>query len=226
MTVLRLCCLAVLLVATSLMMNGCFVMAMYGVLEQNAEYQKLIEVPPEYNGLEGKSIAVLVDADLSVLYQHPQLVAAVCTGVSQRIVSNVPGSSVLNPQAVLAWQYRTPQWGALPYGEVADMLNVERVVYIDIFEYRLNPPGNSWIWDGMCAADIGIVERDGIDVDMFTTMFQVNASYPEVQGVGRESANQSQIQTGLLYQFVQEVGYLFYLHTRPKYPDKYREELG
>lgn len=69
---IRLLTLAMLL-TMPLCLGGCFVFGLAGVMAQNFEYQKLIEVPPQYNGLEGTRVAVLVEADLSVLYQHPTL---------------------------------------------------------------------------------------------------------------------------------------------------------
>jgi len=38
-----------------------------GGMAQNAEYQRLIQVLPEYDGLEDKSVAVIVNTDLSTL---------------------------------------------------------------------------------------------------------------------------------------------------------------
>jgi hypothetical protein len=205
-----------------LILGGCFAMALGGVMSQNFEYQKLIEIPAQYDGLRDKRIAVLVEADLSILYEHPRLTAAVASNVSGAIAANVEGAQVISPKAVLSWQYHTPQWNALPYGAIADALQVDRVVLIDIYEYRLHPPGNRWIWGGAAMGDVGIVEADSLDPDSFVETFQVQAAYPDIEGVGRETATASQIETGLLTRFLRETAWLFYLHERPKYPDKYQ----
>jgi hypothetical protein len=212
-----------LLLACSMSLGGCFIMALGGVMAQNFEYQKLLEVPPQYAGLENQRVAVVVDADLSLLYQHPQLIPTVSGSVAGRLSQNVPGAIVVPPQVVVNWQYRTPRWSAMPFGQIAEALDVDRVVYIDIYEYRLNPPGNTWLWDGFCAADVGVIERDAIDPDLFAMTFQVQAKFPDIEGLGRESANQAQIATGVLTRFVQEAAWIFYTHQRPKYPDKYQE---
>ena len=114
--------------------------------------------------------------------------------------------------------------GARP-GELAEAMGVERIVYIDIHEYRLNPIGNSWLWDGACIAEVGIIEADGIDPDMFADAYTVRAKYPDLQGVGRESATPREIETGLLRRFIQHTAWLFFLHTEPKYPDKYQPHV-
>jgi hypothetical protein len=207
------------------LLSGCVIGKFFGAVAQSDEYQKKIEVPAQYAGLEHKTVAVLVDADMSTLHEHPTLVSQIAGGVSGRIQMHVPGVRVLPPQAVINWQWRVPQWNALPYGELAEQLNVDRVIHIDILEYRLNPPGNRWLWEGVCLGRIGIAERDGLDPDMFVNTFDLSAKFPSVSGVGRESANSRQIETGLLAQFIEKTAWLFYQHQEPKYPDKYRPEL-
>ncbi len=203
-------------------MTGCEVGMLVGGMMQNYEYQKLIQVLPEYDDLEDRTVAVLVDADLATLYEHPELVAAITGGVAGRIQRDVPGARVMPPDLVLGWQYHTPQWNAMPFGEIADTLDVERVVMIDIFEYRLNPPGNRWEWEGICAANIGIIERDGFEPDAFAQTFTIVGKYPPVRALTREEADPRSIETGLLAEFIKETAWLFHEHERPKYPDKYR----
>lgn len=214
------------LVAAGPTLGGCQVAYLIGGMMQNEEYQKQIQVLPKYEDLSGRSVAVIVDADLSVLYDHPQLIEAVTSGVSLRIGRDVPDVRVANPGQIIAWQWRTPQWNAMPYGELPATLGVDRVVYIDIYEYRLNPPGNRWLWEGVCAANIGIIEREGFDPDMFADSFNVVSEFPTVKNVDRAGANEQQIQTGLLAQFIKQAAWLFHEHVEPKYPDKFRPEAS
>lgn len=204
---------------------GCAAGKLLGGALQNEEYQKLIDTPPKYTGLQDKTVAVLVNADMSTLYEHPALTPAVASGVGGRIQRDVPGAKVLNPRHVVAWQSHTPQWSALPYGEVAEQLNVDRIVYIDILEYRLNPPGNRYLWDGMALARVGIIERGGLDPDSYVETFDVTAKFPNKEGVSLDDANPRQIETGLLAEFIKHNAWLFHQHLEPKYPDKYRPEL-
>ncbi len=221
----RFLCLGVLCMLP-LGLSGCFFFGLAGALGQNFEYQKLIEVPAKYDGLRNMRVAVLVGADLSLLYEHPLLIQTVATNISQAIAQHVEGAVVISPTAIQGWQYRTPQWSALPYGEIAKALNVDRLVFIDIYEYRLNPPGNSYLWDGAAAADIGITEADSFDPDAYVETFQIAASFPDIRALGRESASATQIETGLLTRFMRQIAYLFYLHEEPKYPDKYMPEVA
>ena len=207
-----------LLVALS-MLGGCEIFGVASVIGQNIEREKKIEVLAEYDGLRNETVAVLVDTDMMVMYEYPTAVANICVNLSRRLAQNVEGIGVLDPTFVLDWQYQTPGWQSLPYGDMCDELGVDRVIWVDLFEFRLNPPGNRWQWDGAASATVSIVEIDGFDADSFAESYDVTATFPNVPELGRESATASQIETGLLATFVQEAGWLFYDHIEDKYPD-------
>ena len=52
---------------------GCAVGHLIGGMLQNEEYQKLLEVHPKYSDLENQRVAVVVDADMDLMFQHPKL---------------------------------------------------------------------------------------------------------------------------------------------------------
>ena len=211
--------------AAALVLPGCMVAGLASALASAHEDQKLIEVLPKYTDLEGKSVAVLVDAGMDILYDHPQVLISITGGVSARIGAHVPGTRILRPDEIIAWQWRTPEWNAMPYGQMAETLGVDRVVFIDLHEYRLNPAGNRWLWEGVCSATIGIIERENADPDSFVDTFLVSGTFPKLSGVDRASASAKQIETGVLAEFIKEAAWLFYTHTRPKHPDRYRPGL-
>lgn len=198
---------------------GCEIPLLIGGMAQNFEREKKIEVPAEYDGLENRTVAILVQSDMGTLYEHPMVPANIAFNVASRVQSNVPGVRVRDPRLVTQWQYQTPGWTTMPLGDIAVELDVERVVMIDLYEFRLNPPGNRWVWDGVCAATVGIVEREAIDPDQFVVTYNVVSRFPGIDGLGRDSANEGQIQTGLLVKFVERTSWLFYTHIEDKYPE-------
>ncbi len=211
-----------LLAASGSMLGGCEAGYLFGGMAQNYEYSKLIEVLSKYEGLENKSVAVIVQSDMATMYEHPALEYSIAIGVAGRIQKEVPGVRVVDPRRVHTWKFRTPQWSSMPMGEIATRLDVDRLVHVDIYEYRLHPPGNRYLWDGVCAANVGVIERGGYDPDTFVDSFNVESRYPDMEGVGRENASPSQIQTGVLGPFVQRTAWLFHTHLEPKHPDKYK----
>ncbi len=213
--------LMILILGTGCTMWSCAIGKLIGGMAQNYEYTKLVEVHPAYTDLENKKVAVIVDVDLVTLYEHPDVAVTIGANVARRLSTNVPGIRVVPPSLVSQWQFRTPQWNTLPYGEIAQKLNVDRIVHIDVHDFRLHPPGNQWLWDGLCGANIGIIERDGYDPDSYVDTFDVTVAFPDMPGVTRENATAQGVQMGLLTLFTRQTSWLFFTHLEPKYPDHY-----
>ena len=217
---LRLAILSALLTGMSLLLSGCFVPALAGAIGQNIERYKKIEVLAEYEGLDNQTVAAVIQCEPSTLYEYPSVYGNLAMNISRRLQDNVTGIKVLGYQQVMQWQYQTPSWSMLAYGEIAEELGVERVVLVEVYEYRLHPEGNRYLWDGACAGSVGVIERDGWDPDSFAKSWDISVKFPDVTGVGRESATESQIQMGVLAKFVDDVSWLFYRHVEDKYPDQ------
>ena len=97
---------------------------------------------------------------------------------------------------------------------------------IDLQAYRLTPHGNTWLWEGYSKGSIGIVEEGSFDGDGFADSLEVEASFPtRPSTLARSEASEEDIGRGLLQAFIQKVAWLFYTHTEPKHPDRYRPEL-
>ena len=88
-----------------------------------------------------------------------------------------------------------------------------------VYEYRLNPPGNRFLWDGVAAGNVGVAERDGLDADQTVDQWNVSAQFPLDAGVTRESMPITLVQKGLLSAFVRNAAWVFFDHIEDKYPD-------
>ncbi len=228
---MRLLQILVLLVLWSCM-SGCAMFAFGGAVRQSFEDQKLVETQPQYS-LDGLRVAIVINTDLSVHYQHPGIANLIAEGIVARLAKassegtrGVQNIRILDPGLVARWQFETPQWSAMPTNELIQSLGVDRVIYIDLHEYRLTPPGNQWLWEGLCDATIGIIEDDGYEQDGFTDVYAITATFPIRPSVlARQEADEADIARGLLTEFMKQTAWLFYFHLEPKNPDRYRPEM-
>ena len=211
---------ATLLLAAMPVLASCGVAGLASKVGDAIEAEKKVEVLAKYRGLENRTVAVVVNADRGVLYEYPTVMPNVGGNVAIDIKRFVSGSQILDPREALQWCYNKPSWTTLPLGQVVDDLGVERVVYVDLYEFRLNPPGNRWIWDGMAGATIGIIERDSLDPDAAAETYEMVVRFPDQKDLSRESAREADVQLGLVARFTQSVNKLFYDHMEDKYPDK------
>lgn len=200
--------------------GGCIFAGIASAIGANIEKEKEIEVLAKYRGLENKSVAVLAHTDMRTAYEHPTAIPNIVGNVANGIQKSVHGARVLDPRHCVAWMHQNPGWPTAPLADLASELDVDRVVVVDLFEYRLNPEGNSYLWEGVAAANVGVVERDGIDPDSYAEELQVISKFPDMEGIGREQAGAREIELGLQKSFVDEVSQLFYDHIEKKYPDR------
>ena len=103
-----------------LLQQGCFVAQLAGAVGQNIERYKKIEVLAEYDGLIDKTCAVVVQCEPSILYENGSVYGTIAMNVSKRLQENVEGIKVLDFRQVMQWQYQTPSWSMLSYGEMAE----------------------------------------------------------------------------------------------------------
>jgi hypothetical protein len=220
-----------LLLAFCVLNGGCAAVDLASGMAQNAEYQKKLLVPAAYDRLAGKQVAILVNTNMTMMYEHPYLAERIALGVGYALQDHaddlIPGVKVIDPQHTLRWQYSTPGWPMLSYADTAKTLEAERVILIDVYEYRLHPPGNRYQWEGTCGARIRIIEAapDALDPETPRAEYDVIAKYPSNLMLPADSANAQAIEAGLMLAFIQKTSWLFYEHEEPKYPDKYRPEL-
>ena len=92
-----------------------------------------MEVAPEYPYLEGEVVAVLVDADLGIRYEHQNVVQTVGASMAQRLVQQAD-CRVVNPRQVAAWQLKRGEWNFTPASEIFEELWCTRLVVIDLIE--------------------------------------------------------------------------------------------
>ncbi len=201
-------------------MTSCGVFGVLSKAGEAIESEKQVEVLAKYRGLENRTVAIVANADRGILYEYPTVLPQVVSNVAFGIRERVSGAKVLTPAESMGWCFRTPSWHTMPLGQVAEELGVDRVVVVNIYEFRLNPPGNRWIWEGMAAANIGIIEADGIDPDAFAEEYSVAVRFPDQKDISRESEPEGKIQFGLTAKFTQTINKLFYDHMTAKYPDR------
>jgi len=174
--------------------------------------ERKYNIEAEYHGLHDKTVAVIVAADPYVLYQHPRAPELVSRAVSRELVQHIPSVTITSPDDVLAYVEEHPHWTTAPYSEVIESMGVDRLLIIDLGEYRTNEPGNAHLWQGVVSAHILVIERDARHPDNAAYSQHVVSKYPETTTVGVVNANPQTIQLGMLVNFARDTVRLFHRH--------------
>jgi hypothetical protein len=173
---------------------------------------KTLHVKAEYRGLENQKVAVLVDANPSLLFEQPLAQREVCEWVSEKLAANVPGIQVIAAKQVVDFQNRNLYWNTATYSELARRLGVNRLLLIELTDYRLHEPGNVNIWRGVIAGSVAVAEADGPRPDDLVYDAPVMVAYPPDKPMGVLNADQRTIRFGTLDLFALAAAGKFYDH--------------
>ncbi len=198
-----------------LMTGGCAIATLIGGMARSAERFGDHEVLAEYTGLQGKAFAAVCTADRVIEASEPGLSARITQRVNDRLMINAGASHGIPSRDLLGVLYNKPQWNAMPPGEVAELLGVQRLVWIEITHYRLSEPGNRHVWDGLCQGTVTVYSTEsGIpDEPVYEQIIQVR--FPDSPGYIEADIPAAAIATELANRFVNRAAWLFYDHREP-----------
>jgi len=199
-----------LLVVSSL--QGCIIGAAIGGMAESAKRTGSHEVEAEYNGIAGHSFTVVVSANRLIEGNNPGLSARLTQRINDRIIQNAGPSFAIPSQDLLTVLYNTPQWIAMPRGEVAEMLGVERLIVLEVIEYSLHEPGNQYVWDGSVSAMLSVYESDSGFPDDPTFEKALRIKFPDSTGFMRNELPETAVTTELSNRLVNRASWLFYTH--------------
>jgi len=206
--------------ASAILTSGCTLVG--GAMESYRESSTKV-VEPDYLGLEGKSYAVLVTAERSIQADHPSLVDYLTGQMTARLAAstNLPRAGGFVPAAqVLKYVYSNPGWTARGYADVAKELGgVDRLIVVEVIEFRLHDPGNQYLWDGIAGGTVSVIETDSLLADDVAYNRAITVDFPDQQGYGPNEMSEPTVRTELARRLLDRASWLFYSHDEPYYPE-------
>ena len=228
--------LSLLAVLVLLPLQGCSALGFGGAMIESYRRNSTKAVDQEYEGLKGKNYAVVVCADRAIQGEYPDIVVFLTAKITERLVQHQDEVKVTAPRSsggtdsaigaagyvkaedVLKYQYEHPGWIAMPKSELARALGVERLIWVELVEYRLHEPGNQYLWSGLAAGTVDVYEIDGPAPDEAAFQKSVRVSFPDKSALGPGDLPLNVVATELGRRIVDRVTWLFYRHQEPYYP--------
>lgn len=192
--------------------SGCQIVALAGIMADTYKKTQPVKVPVDYDGLVDKSYAVVVSADRVIQAEHQGLIGHLTARINTTIAEEAGASAHIPTNSLLRAVYDKPQWQAMSRDDVARMLGVERLIVVDVTEYRLTEPGNRYIWDGSATAYIEVYESDGPAPDDPIYERAIRVTFPDFGGVLREELPETAVSSELSRRLAERVAWLFYDH--------------
>lgn len=191
---------------------GCNVVGALAVPFINAEREGSKKVDAEYRGLKGKSFVVLVSAPPVIQASFGETAPQLTLRISETLAKTVGASGYVPGGRAIEYMNNRPNWVARPLGEVAKELGVDRIVYIDLSEYRLQDPGNQYNWEGVASGLVAVVEADTNTPDDFRFQKRLSVKFPDQGGYGPADVPLGAVHTELTRRFAERVSWLFVDH--------------
>ncbi|MBS0191747.1 MAG: hypothetical protein U0573_11845 [Phycisphaerales bacterium] len=206
----------------TMFMPGCAIPALIGGMAQSYKKSSTHEIKPETNVLDGKSFAVLVSTDRSIEETAPGLTATFLSRITERLASpqNDAGTTgVVPPGMVLQYMYDHPGWRAKSMTDLAkDLGGVQRLVFVEVSEFRTMEPGNKYLYDGVAAGTVAVVDADSELSDFYSFEKTILVKYPDEQGHRPDEIPEAAVRTELMRRFVDRATWPFITHQEPYYP--------
>lgn len=217
--VARFCAAAVMLALCVSLAGGCAIGTLIGGMAESHRRQSTRKVDAKYTGLEGKSFAAVISADRMIQADFPDVVALLTVRIGERLAEHCNASGYVPGRSLLSYQYNNPRWVAYTPKQLADELGVERLILIDLNDFRLHDIGNQYLWDGVASGRVAVYEADGPIPDDPIFEEHIRVQFPDSEGLGPMQIPEQTVRAALSQRFIDRASWLFYRHDEPYYPD-------
>ncbi len=170
------------------------------------------DVEAQYDGLANQRVAVLVSADREALAHHPDAPARVGQAVGARLATIIPGIKLTDPKQVALYQKNNPYWSLKPFAELTKALDVDRIVHVELSNYRTKDRGNAHVWRGVVSGSVGVAEADSAEPSNLAFLTTIESRFPADAPIGVLDADDETIELGMLDAFSRDVARLFHDH--------------
>lgn len=198
--------------------GGCNILGFAGALEEQRRRTGKVWVDGVYDGLEGQTVAVVVDASNDIYATGGEdVVGAVLVEIIARLEANAETESIVPAADIMRVLYDEPDLLDRTYDEVAARLGVDRLIVIQLDEFRLAEPGNQYVWSGQAAGNLLVIEADSYIEDDVRLEQYVNVTYPDRPNTTIDDLTAQVVALELLRRFANRSSWFFYRHQE-RYP--------
>ncbi|NRA56947.1 MAG: hypothetical protein HRU13_02350 [Phycisphaerales bacterium] len=160
----------------------------------------------------------MIDASREIYMTSPQVVNAIMVEVVARLQANADIESIVQPQEVVQVMYDDPGLLDRTYDEIAARFGVTRLIVIQLDEFRLAEMGNQYVWSGLAAGNLLVIEADSFIEDDVRLERYVNVTYPDRPNTTVDEMTGQEVALELLRRFANRTSWFFYDHME-RYPE-------
>lgn len=170
----------------------------------------------EFDGLVGKSVAIVIYANMDTLYEYPFCREELSTAVGKQLTDNVSKVSVVDPDQVVAFQEGSPHWDSMAMVDVGRRLEADYVLYISLSEFSTREEGSVSLPLGRitAAASVWDIAAEADDGEACVWR-KPDLSIRQEAATGLLARDPGALRVVMQYSFAVQLGKFFYDHEAP-----------
>lgn len=206
------------LILTATFAGGCNIVGFFGALEEQRRRTGKVWVDGQYDGLEDQKVAVVVDASDEIYATAGEpIVRTILAGIIARLEANANAQSIVPEVEIQRVLYDEPNLLDHTFDYVAARFEVDRLIVIQLDEFRLAEPGNQYVWNGQVAGNLLVIESDSYIEDDVRFEQNVNITYPDQPNTTIDDLDGQAVLLELIRRFSNRSSWFFYRHQE-RYP--------
>jgi hypothetical protein len=183
------------------------------------------QIKPQYTGLLGQSVAIMVWADRGVKIDWPDLPLDTGAGLEHKLKAgqkDLPKylkdtTFPISALTVVRYQEDHPEWEGVPVADIASQLHVSRLIYIEVDAFQTRSDASTDLYKGSILGSVKVVEVANGKGKVAYSEDGVRAEYPQDSPEeGVLNAGDDKIYTGTLDAFTTELVDRFLPHDEKK----------
>ena len=170
-------------------------------------------IEAEFDGLQDKTVAVVVFADENTLFSHATAPLLLSSEISIKLRKSVEGLTAINAQEVAAYQSKNSAWVEMDRTKLGKVLKADFVLYISLVEFSTVEKGYIDSLRGTINGEIKLYDCSLPEEDACVWKCEnIRIQFPKTPTV-RTRANETLIHNTILEKFSDKLAKKFYTHT-------------
>lgn len=169
------------------------------------------KVKAEYTGLKNTQTAVVIMAGPDVQFEHPHAQTNLAIWIAHAISQNVKPIRFIDQEKVDTLMKENIDWFELPIEDIAKLLEVDRILYLDLIRYTMEEEHSVNLLRGNIIADVRVYDI-GKDPEKPSYQTEIQVTFPEHSPLPLSDRTMQKVQRQTMAIFADKLAKKFYNH--------------
>jgi hypothetical protein len=175
-------------------------------------FDRTVTVPAEFDGLEDHTVAIVVFAQETTLFEHPRVPLHLSTIASAMLRKEIESVTTVDPMKVTAYQSKNINWAEMDRTALGKALKADFVLFVSLVEFSTVEEGYVDLLRGHINGEAKLFDCSKPEIDSLVwTCPNIRLEFPKTPTV-RNARNEEAIRMTILKMFSDKLTKKFYSH--------------